>query len=161
TNNTFSGGLFITQGTLAFDDDTVSTNHLELGANNTNITINGGTLNFTGPGNASGATSGNPNTLPQKLIIGPDGGTFQYTFSGSAITITATSVIRLGQFFGNTNINLNISGSLTGTGSLTFIDAQNWGGTSANPFVVAQPPSGNFLNLTGSNTGYRGTFILS
>jgi len=56
--------------------------------------------------------------------------------------------VRLGDFFGTTSRNLNISGALSGAGSLSFINALNASAT------------GQVLTLSGDNSQYQGTLVI-
>jgi autotransporter-associated beta strand protein len=110
--NTFSGGLTISQGTLSVGD---LRSNQHLGASGAAVSLNGGTLQYTG---ATAATLGTDTSHP--ITVGPSGGTILMT--GNATTSQNSRIIL------NTTANL-----LTGSGALTITGAagHTLGGTGA------------------------------
>ena len=126
--NTFSGGLTISGGTLAVD------NNLRLGgAGGTAgaVTINGGTLRM----NLGSTTQTNTHVI----TVGASGGTIQVTSTGSNPTY----------ILGNAG-NLTGSGNLTVSGNGTLVQAGSPAG-AASVFVVNNANAGYTGNVTLTN----------
>jgi fibronectin-binding autotransporter adhesin len=72
------------------------------------------------------------------------------TFSGP-ISVTADSKFRMGDFWEGVNRNLDVSGSISGSGGLSLVS-----GNRAGPIA----PTGQVLLMTGNNSGYTGLFTI-
>ena len=88
------------------------------------------------------------------ILSGDNGGTLGQGASSTvngytgAVNVTANSTIRLGDFFGSTPRDLFVSGNISGSGNLRIIGP-----------LGTTPAQGQFLNLSGNNTGYTGTGV--
>src|SRR5262249_39530133 len=106
-------------------------------------------VNVTGDGSSNPSTNGefvaaNGRTLAYNInlaggiLSGDNPGTNIFT---GPINVTAASSIRLGDFFGATIRNLNISGNISGSGNLRVIGP-----------LGSTPAQGQNLNLSGNNS---------
>jgi fibronectin-binding autotransporter adhesin len=127
-NTGFTGGWIFTGGVT----EVSGTNSLGNNSATNTLTLSGGEL------------ANNNNTIAQAItinsgILGGDNGTSIYS---GPITVAGNFSVRLGDFYATTSRNLNISGPISGTGTISFLNG-NGGAVS-----------GQTLFLNGNNSGY-------
>ena len=133
--NTFSGGLAINAGTVAYSNGVSTDNNLGSGI----VTLNGGTLSL------SGTTT--EFTTANTYLIGPNGGTFN--LNGTA------------QYNNSTKIDFNTANQITGSGTITKTGLGDMWVTNSQGFGGAWIIDGGYVEVT-SNTGLgSGTVTLN
>ncbi len=135
----FTGAVNLTGGVTEINSNGLGTG---LAAGNT-ITLNTGA-----------ELSVNNGTILNALIV--NGGVFAgdqatSTYAGT-VTVNGAGSVRLGDFFQNTNRNLNITGAITGAGSLTTINNGNTLTNATGQILTLNPTNGNNAGFTGALT---------
>jgi|GEM_PF-1151062 len=143
--NTYSGVTRINEGTLSFSA------HSNLGASsattNTNLVIDGGTLQYTGPAA----------TISRAFTVGYNGATLDASGSG-ALALSNTSPLGL---TGNYQHTLTLTGTNTGDNSLGGIINDSGSGATT---VVKDGPGTWMLTPGGtstSNNGFTGSVAIN
>lgn len=113
------------------------------------ITVNNGgelALNIAAGTLANNVTLNNGSTIGTDNKVAGSG-----TYSGM-INVKGNASVRLGDFYDNYSEQVNFTGNLSGSGSLSTIGPASAGTTNA---------ANQVLNLSGNNAGFSGGFVIS
>jgi fibronectin-binding autotransporter adhesin len=179
--NIFAGTGSITltgNGILSITGNNAGLNNATQNYSGAGWVVNGSTLEFAAAqtGSATGTSAAGTFAIPVNVnsggevaikanLINPlnvNGGTIGVDTGGTAnyngaVSVTANSSIRMGDFFDSTNHNVTIAGPISGSGNLTVINAIGSTASNANPTPAPTANfNGNLLNFSGNNSLYTG-----